>query len=112
MLKCDGYIRADWSPEQVCGRLKHEGVIELHHETIDQYISDDKANGGTLYKHLRQQRKTYRKRYGCAHNRTAIADRVGIEDRSQDVNKRERVGDWKADTVIGKKTQRSYRHTG
>ena len=27
-------IRADCSPEQVAGRLKKEGVIELHHETI------------------------------------------------------------------------------
>ncbi len=96
-------IRADWSPEQVCGRLTHEGVIELHHETIDPYVSGDKANGGTLYKHLRQQRKTYRKRYSCVHNRTAIADRAGIEERSEDVNKREQVGDWEADTVIGKK---------
>ena len=26
-------IRADWSPEQVAGRLEKEGIIKLHHET-------------------------------------------------------------------------------
>ncbi|WP_067583357.1 IS30 family transposase [Endozoicomonas ascidiicola] len=95
-------IRADLSPEQVAGRLKKEGVIELHHETIYQYIADDKRKGGTLYKHLRHQKKTYRKRYGSAHNRTGIPNRVGIEERPAVVNNRERVGDWEADTIIGK----------
>ncbi|WP_067522631.1 IS30 family transposase [Endozoicomonas ascidiicola] len=95
-------IRADLSPEQVAGRLKKEGGIELHHETIYQYIADDKRKGGTLYKHLRHQKKTYRKRYGSAHNRTGIPNRVGIEERPAVVNNRERVGDWEADTIIGK----------
>ena len=95
-------IRADWSPEQVAGRLEKEGIIKLHHETIYQFIEDDKRNGGTLYKHLRHQKKPYRKRYGSAHNRTGIPNRVGIEERPEIVNNRERVGDWEADTVIGK----------
>ena len=30
------YIEQDWSPEQIAGRLKHDGVISLHHETIYQ----------------------------------------------------------------------------
>jgi len=95
-------IRADWSPEQVAGRLEKEGVIKLCHETIYQFIATDKANGGTLYKHLRHQGKTYRKRYGAAHNRTGIPDRIDIENRSEEANNRERVGDWEADTIIGK----------
>ena len=95
-------IRADWSPEQVAGRLEIEGIIKLHHETIYQFIEDDKRNGGTLYKHLRHQKKPYRKRYGSANNRTGIPNRVGIEERPEIVNNRDRVGDWEADTVIGK----------
>lgn len=95
-------IRSDWSPEQVAGRLEKEGVIKLHHETIYQFIADDKRSGGTLYKHLRHQKKTYRKRYGSAHNRTGISNRVGIEERPAVANNRERVGDWEADTIIGK----------
>ena len=95
-------LKNDWSPEQVAGRLRSEGIISLHHETIYQYILKDKSEGGELYKHLRHQRKTYRKRYGSAHNRTGIPDRRDIDERPAEVNSRERVGDWEADTVIGK----------
>jgi len=100
--KIDAYIREDWSTEQIAGRFKEDRVIELHHETIYQYIADDKKRDGTLYKHLRHQKKAYRKRYGSAHNRTGIPNRVGIEKRPESVNNREQVGDWEADTIIGK----------
>jgi len=98
----DGYIREDWSPEQVAGRLSNDDVIDLHHETIYQYILTDKKAGGGLYKHLRHQNKTYRKRYGHARNRTGIPNRVDIDERPKVANNRERVGDWEADTIIGK----------
>ncbi|SHN93200.1 Mobile element protein [Bathymodiolus heckerae thiotrophic gill symbiont] len=98
----DGYIREDWSPEQVAGRLSNDDVIDLHHETIYQYILTDKKAGGDLYKHLRHQNKTYRKRYGHARNRTGIPNRVDIDERPKVANNRERVGDWEADTIIGK----------
>jgi IS30 family transposase len=97
-----GYIKKDWSPEQISGRLKMKGIIELHHETIYQYILKDKASGGDLYKHLRHQAKRYRKRYGSAHNRTGIPNRVDIDERPEAANNRERTGDWEADTIIGK----------
>lgn len=98
----DDYICLDWSPEQVAGRLSQEGVIDLHHETIYQYILSDKCSGGELYKHLRHQKKTYRKRYGAAHNRNGIPNRTDIDERPEVVNKRQRVGDWEGDTIIGK----------
>ena len=34
----DVYLKQDWSPEQIAGRLKHDGVVELHHETVYQYV--------------------------------------------------------------------------
>ncbi len=98
----ESYLKQDWSPEQIAGRLEKEGLIKLHHETIYQYILADKTAGGRLYKHLRHQKKTYRKRYGSAHNRTGIPNRVDIGQRPQEVNERKRVGDWEADTLIGK----------
>lgn len=101
------YIKQDWSPEQICGWLKSEDreeIIDLHHETVYHYILDDKDSGGELYKHLRHQNKTYRKRYGSAHNRSSngIRDRVDIDQRPDEANNRERVGDWEGDTIIGK----------
>ncbi len=101
-VQLDQLIRQDWSPEQIAGRLKREGRISLHHETIYQHILTDKRAGGDLYKHLRHQNKTYRKRYGFAHNRTGIPNRVDIGQRPEIANQRGRIGDWEADTIIGK----------
>jgi len=98
----NAYIEQDWSPEQIAGRLKKEGVIHLHHETIYQHILSDKTEGGMLYKHLRHQNKTYRKRYGSAHTRNGIVNRVDIDERPEAANQRERIGDWEGDTIIGK----------
>lgn len=95
-------LQKDWSPEQISGRLHDEEIISLHHETVYQFVLTDKANGGELYKHLRHQGKTYRKRYGSAHNRSGIPNRVDIDERPVEANNRERIGDWEADTIIGK----------
>ncbi len=42
-------LRQDWSPEQIAGRLKRDGVIKLHYEAIYPYILSDKRSGGDLY---------------------------------------------------------------
>lgn len=96
------YLKINWSPEQIAGRLKHNGIVSLHHETIYQFILSDKKKGGSLYCHLRHQGKPYRKRYGSPRNRTGIPNRVDIDERPEVANKRKRVGDWEADTIIGK----------
>ena len=96
------YIERDWSPEQIAGRLKRDDLVTLHHETIYQHILADKRAGGDLYTHLRHQNKTYRKRYGSAHNRSGIPNRVDIDKRPEIANQRKRIGDWEADTIIGK----------
>lgn len=96
------HLEDDWSPEQIAGRLKKDDVISLHHETIYQYILADKKAGGVLYKHLRHQNKTYRKRYGTTSSSSGIPNRVDIDERPEVANNRKRVGDWEGDTVIGK----------
>lgn len=42
-----GYIEQDWSPEQIAGRLKDDGVISLHHETIYQPFSLTRRRGAS-----------------------------------------------------------------
>jgi len=103
----NGYLEQDWSPEQIAGRLKHDAIISLHHETIYQYVLADKANGGKLYLHLRHQTKKYRKRYGSSRtsNSAGIPDRIDIDQRPAAADNRERLGDWEADTIIGKNHQ-------
>ena len=94
-------LRQDWSPEQVSGWLKREGRPSLSHEWIYQHILADKAAGGDLYSHLRHHKKR-RKRYGSYDRRGKLPNRVSIEERSELVEQRERLGDWEVDTLVGK----------
>jgi len=90
-----------WSPEQISNWLRHEENIKVSPEWIYQYILQDKQVGGVLYKYLRCQ-KQRKKRYGTTERRGQIKGRVSIDERPDVVNQRSRVGDWEADTVIGK----------
>lgn len=52
--------------------------------------------------HLRNSRKKYKKRYGSKDRRGQIRDRTFIDKRPPIVDRRDRIGDWEIDTVIGK----------
>jgi IS30 family transposase len=101
-LKVKSYLENDWSPEQIAGRTKKEGTQLVCHETIYQYIYKDKANGGSLYIHLRQTHRTRHKRKNKTKKRGIIRDRVSISQRPAIVEERKRLGDWEGDTIIGK----------
>jgi IS30 family transposase len=90
-----------WSPEQVAGRLRLEGRLQISHETIYRYIWADKAAGGTLYTHLRGARKQRRKRYGRYDSRGRVAGKRPITARPAVVETRTQLGHWEADTVVG-----------
>ena len=91
----------DWSPEQVSNWLRYEEDAYVSPEWIYQYILQDKRAGGDLYTHLRCQ-KQRKKRYGAPERRGQLKGRVSIDERPDVVNERSRIGDWEADTVIGK----------
>ncbi len=84
-----------WSPEQI----SHHARIST--ETVYQRVYADKRTGGALWRNLRCQ-KQRRKRYGKNDRRGIIPNRVSIEQRPEIVDDRSRIGDWEADTVIGK----------
>ena len=94
-------LQQDWSPEQISGRLKKEQRIRISHEWIYQHILVDKQASGDLYKHLRCQKKR-RKRYGTYDRRGKLPNCRSIEERPACVKTRNRIGDWEADTLIGK----------
>ena len=96
-------IALDWSPEQISGALKQRGWLDVpSHEWIYQYIYQDKSKGGELHQHLRHQ-KTYRKRgYKNTDRRGQLVDRTSIHCRDEIIDKRQRLGDFEGDTVIGK----------
>ena len=94
-------IQYEWSPDQIQGRLRNEGLPMVCATTIYGFIKQDKASGGELYKHLRH-RKAYKQRTGSPDARGQIIGRISIDERPSVVDEKLRIGDWEADTVIGK----------
>ncbi len=88
-------LAQEWSPEQISG---HAAISP---ETVYQRVYADKRAGGSLWKSLRCQ-KQRKKRYGKIERRGIIPNRLSIEDRPAIVETRSRIGDWEADTIIGK----------
>ena len=98
-------LRLEWSPEQISGWMKLKHGKSVSHESIYLHIWRNKQSGGDLYTHLRRQGKKYDKRRYGKSTRGLIKNRVGIEDRPEIVDNKERLGDWEIDTVIGKSHQ-------
>lgn len=84
------------------GTLKKQQEDTVSIERIYQHIWEDKKQGGTLYTHLRNQGRSYRKRGHLKDNRGIIKNRVDIEKRPKIVEKRTRFGDLEVDLIIGK----------
>ena len=95
-------ISEDFSPDQVSGFLARNHNINISHERIYQHILNDRINGGSLFKHLRQSHKKRKKRYGSYSRRGQIKDRISIDERPSIVDSKKRIGDWEIDTIIGK----------
>ena len=96
-----------WSPEQISGYGKRHNLFSISHERIYQYVLADKKAGGKLYSYLRHGKKRYRKRYGSGKRGSPIKNRTMIDMRPNIVEKKERLGDWEIDTIIGKQQQKA-----
>ena len=92
-------LQRHWSPEQVSGRLKLLGLLDVSHQAIYNYIRKNKAEGGKLHRYLRRKKK-YRKRHAL---KPGIVDRVFIDERPKEVDLRNRIGDWEVDTIVSRK---------
>src|SRR5512140_2653124 len=96
----DALLCAKYSPEQISGRLRLEGTLQISHETIYKRIWADKDTGGALYLHLRQPIKR-RKRYGTYERRGRVIGKRHISERPAAVETRRELGHWELDTVHG-----------
>lgn len=95
-----------WSPQQISGWLALNSEVQVSHERIYQYVLADLQNGGSLFTHLRCQKKR-RKRYGKRDRRGSLPNRRCISTRPAVVEERSRIGDWEADTIVGKGHQQA-----
>jgi len=96
------HLKKGWSPDQISGRMKEQGLESVSYETIYKYIYANKYNGGSLYKYLRHKNKKYNKRSSNHHSRGQIKNRISIDDRPKVVEEKSRIGDWEIDLIIGK----------
>jgi transposase, IS30 family len=95
-LQAKKLLRTKWSPEQIASQAC------MSHETIYRKIYADKRSGGSLWQHLRCQKKR-RKRYASGRDRRGqIIGRRPISDRPRHVETRRVIGHWELDTIIGK----------
>ncbi len=99
--RVDELLCRQWGPEQVAGHLGRLGHLLISHETIYRHVWRDKRGGGAPYTHLRGARRRRRKRYGAYDSRGRLAGKRMISERPAEVEARERVGHWEADTVMG-----------
>ena len=106
-LRVEAMLREDYSPEQVVGRCKLEGLECVSVETIYQYVWGDKRRGGDLHTHLRRKGRKYRKRGAKKDSRGVIRDRVSIDERPKVVDDKSRFGDLEIDLIMGANHRRA-----
>ena len=82
-------LKADWSPEQIAGRMKMDIGLCICHETIYRYIYYNKSRGGRLYTYLRHKNKKYHSRSNSYQRRGIILDRISIDIAPKDRRKEE-----------------------
>lgn len=99
-------LNQNCSPDQIAGRLKDQpppGLdgITVSHESIYQYIYNGAGRFEYLYPHLRTKRSKRQRRFDRKkHNKINIPDRISIHLRPEEINRKERVGDWETDSMI------------
>lgn len=95
------YLREEWSPEQVCARIKQETGFALAPMSLYRYLYADAQTGGDLWTHMRHARRKPRKRSPTKGIREQVANRRSIHQRPAIVDQLERFGDLELDTLVG-----------
>jgi len=100
-----GRLKLDHAPQQIAGRLVKEYPEEpkrwVSAETIYTWVYSRIQAGDDLKKHLRQGKRTRRKRLSGKEKRVTIKGRVPIDQRPAEVETKQVCGHWEGDTVEG-----------
>ncbi|MEH6643589.1 IS30 family transposase [Vreelandella glaciei] len=88
-------LREEWSPQQISGFMAPLASGGISHQWIYSLIWDDKAQGGDLWRHLRQpKRRSKHRAQAKSAGLGKIPNRVGIEHRPAEVDDRLFSGHW------------------
>lgn len=103
-------LKEGWSPEQIAGRARLDGVGSISHEAIYQFVYAQMQFGNPsipwkghedLRRFLRRRRKR-RLPHGARRNQRITRPKPrSIEERPEIVRMKGRFGDWESDTVVG-----------
>lgn len=105
------HLKLGWSPEQIAGRMKRDGIGSISHEAIYQFIYVQIHRQGygwvrpgkeDLRPYLRRKQKR-RHHHGSRKGQRIFRPKgPSIDERPIVVDLRTRVGDWEGDTVESK----------
>lgn len=100
-------LRHDWSPEQVAGRLKVDGIapVTVSHETIYKFIYSKSGKAPELGRLLPSRRKKRVPRYARKARGNVFPDTVSIKHRPNCINERKEFGHWEGDLMIFERAQ-------
>jgi IS30 family transposase len=106
-------IKKYWSPEQISGRIEEKWPDDhgrqIGKDCIYKYIYNERKN---LVRYLRCQKGKYRRRHGTKiriEQREELKKRR-IDSRPNEVEKREKIGHWEGDTIVGSDNQHILTH--
>ena len=85
----------EWSPQQIAGRRQQQGKPSVSHQTIYTWIRQDEDRDHWEEFLRRRGKRPYRRK------NTGPPDAARIRNRPEVIEKRQRVGDFEGDTVLG-----------
>lgn len=88
-----------WTPEQIAGRSKLEGLYSISFKTIYRAIKDNLLSDDAVEL---LPRKGKVKPRGSKEKRGTIPDKKMIEERPQEADDRSEIGHYESDTIVGK----------
>jgi len=102
-------LKEDWSPEQIAGRWNStHKKLKISHEAIYQYIyvSSNPGDENDLRIYLRRKHKRRKRKYILyKQEKTTIPNRISIDLRPKEVDKRKTVGHWEGDSIVSRKSK-------
>jgi len=99
-------LKLDWSPDEISGRMrKDQEPFYASKDLIYQWLYS--VWGQQYTGHLYQKRDRKKKRRNKKPERVMIPNRIGIEFRPPEVNKRSTYGHLEGDTIVSGKSSES-----
>jgi len=96
-------LQLGWSPDVISNRVKLESNSSyVSHETIYAWIYQPAQRKAKLYKSLTRHKAKRGPRKSYEPRSLKMQGKTSIHSRPEEINKREHLGHWEGDLVIGK----------